>query len=271
MEVIVVNDGGPDLEECLEPFRSEMGLQLHQQSNAGPARARNQGARLARGQRLVFLDDDCLPMPDWHQCLRATALEHPEALIGGRTINGLRGNVYAATSQLLVDFLYEYYARDGGRPGRFFTSNNLSVPSESFLEVGGFDESFSQAAGEDREFCDRWIGSQREVHYDPRICISHAHAMGLSGFVRQHLAYGQAARRYWELRLARSGAGRSLEPLSFYGELLSYAWKNQGPGWGAAQQTWLLLLAQLSNALGYYVGVTPKKRNTRGCRPSNCC
>ena len=35
------------------------------QSNAGPASARNTGARLASGEILVYTDADCVPKPDW--------------------------------------------------------------------------------------------------------------------------------------------------------------------------------------------------------------
>ena len=183
-------------------------------------------------------------------------------------MNSLQHNLFASTSQLLIDFLYEYYGRDGGKEGRFFTSNNLSLPRQDFLELGGFDEEFCRAAGEDREFCGRWIWSQRPVYYDPTVCIGHAHAMGLVGFVRQHLAYGQAARRYWALRQARGGKGRRFEPIGFYTELLTYALRRQGLSLTGLLQSKLLVLAQLSNALGYFSPMPSRRADQDSARQS---
>ena len=53
----------------------------------------------------------------------------------------------------MVSYLYAYYRRKG-EP--FLASNNLAVSSDLFRRVGGFDERYPLAAGEDREFCRRY-------------------------------------------------------------------------------------------------------------------
>jgi hypothetical protein len=48
--------------------------------------------------------DDCLPQPNWLELLVAGEREHPGgALVGGTIVNGLTGDVVAATSQCIVD------------------------------------------------------------------------------------------------------------------------------------------------------------------------
>src|SRR5262245_38133059 len=58
-EVIVVNDGSPDVTEldvALAPYRSR--IRYLAQRNKGPAAARNRGIREARGRYIAFLDAD---------------------------------------------------------------------------------------------------------------------------------------------------------------------------------------------------------------------
>ena len=62
-EVLIVDDASarPPL-EAIEQFRDALDLKLLEQTkNAGPAAARNLGARHASGEFLAFTDDDCEP------------------------------------------------------------------------------------------------------------------------------------------------------------------------------------------------------------------
>ena len=176
----MVNDGGPDPAPGLSHYADRMNLRWLQQENSGPARARNRGVELALGQRVVFLDDDCQPAPNWLASLERVAEKQPQAMIGGRTVNRLEHNPYAATSQLLMDFLYEQGANSNQPLRRFFSTNNMSVPRNRFVDLGGFCESFRHAAGEDREFCLRWQQADLPLHYDPEILVGHLHSMGAS-------------------------------------------------------------------------------------------
>jgi glycosyltransferase involved in cell wall biosynthesis len=249
-EVIVVNDGGPDLTSVLADFQTRMSLRLIQQENRGPATARNRGVDLAVGDRVVFLDDDCRPEPCWLALTKQAADIRPEALIGGRTVNLLEDNPFAATSQLLIDFLYEAYA-SSGKQERFFATNNLSLPRNRFLELGGFNEEFRHAAGEDREFCLRWQQAELPMHYDPSIIIGHLHHMGPWGFLRQHFRYGQAAHRYWATWSSHYGPRSSVRILAFQKDLLRYTLKRHGLNSRGLLITLLMVLAQVATAAGY--------------------
>ena len=66
LELVVVEDGWPT--EQLESLRRREFARRHVrfegQDHSGPAAARNTGARLARGDVLLFTDDDCCPRPN---------------------------------------------------------------------------------------------------------------------------------------------------------------------------------------------------------------
>ena len=63
-EVIVVDDGSAaPLSGLVDEARGKVSITLVRQESAGPGVARNTGARTARGELLVFTDDDCRPDP----------------------------------------------------------------------------------------------------------------------------------------------------------------------------------------------------------------
>lgn len=104
-EVIVVNDGGTLLPEFSPALRALLNLEVLQQPNAGPATARNRGARNARGEFLAFTDDDGEPSDQWLEEMSRTLHTDPAAVVGGHTVNAIPENLYSGASQLLIDFL----------------------------------------------------------------------------------------------------------------------------------------------------------------------
>ena len=244
LEVIVVDDGGsaqPGLPEGL-PIR------LLRSHRAGPGAARNIGAAAAEGDLLAFTDDDCLPDPGWLRALCAAT--RPGAMIGGRTVNALPDNRFAAASQHIQDLVYAHYNRDPER-ARFFATNNLAVPRDDFLALGGFDVASFPFASEDRDLCDRWRASGRTLRSAPDAVVRHAHDLDLRGFVRQHVAYGRGAARYHRARALR-GTGRLRDEAAFH--LDTSLWLQTArlrPAGRAARMVPLLALWQAANAAGY--------------------
>lgn len=63
-EVIVVDDGGHDDTAAILRRSFPFTLRYQQQPNRGATEARNHGARVSRGEMLVFMDDDIVPSED---------------------------------------------------------------------------------------------------------------------------------------------------------------------------------------------------------------
>jgi len=253
-EVVVVDDGGTaPLSEVIDTRRKVLQIRLSRQERAGPAAARNRGAALARGDLLVFTDDDCLPEPDWLPALARHAEARPSHLIGGATINALPDNLFSSASQHLVSYLYEYSTSRAGSQGwrGFFTSNNLAVPVAGFAQIDGFDVRFPLAAGEDRDFCDRWVAQGLPMSFAPDACIRHAHRLDPASFLRQHWNYGRGAFHFHESRSRRGAEPVRPQPPSFYLNLIRYPYRN-GIQARATFEAALLAASQGVNALGYF-------------------
>lgn len=242
-EIIVVDDGSR------VPLSLE-GARVIRLDPGGPARARNVGARVARGQVLAFTDDDCFPEPDWLWAAVQAWREHPGDLLGGPVMNALADNPWSEASQMLVSYLYEYYNGTGGGP-QFFTSNNMVVGRADFWEVGGFDEGLLRAGAEDREFCDRWRFMGRRLRFVPEMRVRHAHSLTARRFWLQHFRYGRGAHYYHWVRARRWNQPLRVEPVGFYLKLLRYPLRTRRSmqAWGTV---FLFVVAQVANALGFF-------------------
>ncbi|MBE9059432.1 glycosyltransferase family 2 protein [cf. Phormidesmis sp. LEGE 11477] len=254
-QVVVVDDGSVQpLDTVVEPFQPALEINLLRQKNAGPAAARNAGAQAAKGDYIAFTDDDCMPAADWLAQFAIALGAHPDAMIGGHTINALPQNLYSSASQALIDYIYEYYGSSDADV--FFASNNIAMSRSQFLEIGGFDISFPLAAAEDRELCDRWQQSGYPMQYAPSATIQHAHALSLKSFWRQHFGYGRGAFCFHKARAQRTEETIKVEPVNFYTDLLTYPMKNnpmEESGFSAPLQvSGLFFLSQVATATGFF-------------------
>ncbi len=249
-EVIVVDDGSPVAqEEIVAPFRERMAVRLLRQANAGPAAARNTGAAQARGEFLAFTDDDCLPAPGWLDALAGELRAAPQRMVGGCVRNALPGNIYSSASQAIIDLVYAHYNANP-MSARFFASDNMALPADTFRALGGFSPGFRTS--EDRDLCDRWLSAGYPLIYAPDAVVGHAHALTLRAFWRQHLGYGRGAFRFYRAHALRSAADSTLNPDFYIALLRRLPGVLRGRPFGNAMAlAGLLALWQAANLVGF--------------------
>lgn len=145
-EVVVVSDGSTDgTAEAVGSLHAPYALSFIQQANAGPSAARNNGARSACGDIVVFMDDDIEPVP---QFLEEHARIHSSAR--DMVVVGPQSPPPGESCSCWVDWehrmLEKQYARF--RSGEWevtahnLYSGNFSVSRARLLQVGGFDERY---------------------------------------------------------------------------------------------------------------------------------
>jgi glycosyltransferase involved in cell wall biosynthesis len=238
LEIVVVDDGASTADEVAAVARRH-GARLVRGAGRGPASARNAGVRAATGVVLCFTDDDCEPRPDWAQRL-VRRLQSGADAVAGKTLSA--GGAIANASELAA------HAPAGVPPPpgsdiAFATSNNLACTRAAF-EATPFDESYPDAAGEDREWCARLTGAGHLLAFEPTALIVHRQRLTLRLFLGQQARYGRGAFRF----RTRGGRHRPLESADFYAALLRDGFR-QGPRVGL-----LLAVAQGATAIGYAKG-----------------
>jgi GT2 family glycosyltransferase/peptidoglycan/xylan/chitin deacetylase (PgdA/CDA1 family) len=149
-EVIVVVDGSTDdTVEFLRALNTSCAFQFLIQMNCGQAVAKNAGVRLAKGELLLFLDDDLL-------CEKQLIQEHVSGhAVADRTL--VCGPVLVDSESprsLSTIRMNEYHVNEVNRfkniskpnwPEDFMMGTNTSLRRDVFISSGGFDERFFRA------------------------------------------------------------------------------------------------------------------------------
>lgn len=181
-EALVIDDGSTDDTEYMVPrWVSQTGAPVRylRWDNGGPAAARNRGADAARGELLIFIDNDIVVEPDFISahvtalaanpgCWILGRVRHPAELCAtpfGRYRNDCHERFHlthprAESGELLAET-------------RGLTAQNISMPASDFHRLGGFDESFTIASCEDWDLGVRARQAGIRVLYHPGIVALH--------------------------------------------------------------------------------------------------
>ncbi len=180
LEVIVVDQTRKHA-DATEKFLSDHAsqIQLHRVEFASLTRARNYGIRHAKGDVILFLDDDVEPSPtliEGH--LRCYSDPGIWGVAGGVLLPG-RGML--SKKDLSPAEVAKIERRESSRfdvdwphETRWAPGCNMSFRRESLYKVGGFDEAFyGSALGEEAELCHRLTRAGGRIQYSPDAKLVH--------------------------------------------------------------------------------------------------
>ncbi len=164
-EVVLVNDGSTDdTSAVVERARARAGCAFTaiEQKNAGLARGRNVGIARATGERIIFIDDDVLPLPNFVEEHLRSHDRRPEAIVRGGAIN-----VESFDDLPPPVWSWKDYS------GNFFWTTNVSVPLATIRAIGGFNESFAEYGWEDIDVGLRLRFAGVRAVFNPRALAYH--------------------------------------------------------------------------------------------------
>ncbi len=206
-EILVVDDGSTDE----TPLRVQAWIERHphlrarliRQANAGPAAARNHGARLAQAPVLLFTDADCAPLPHWAEAM-LQAFQDPEVV-------GAKGTYLTNQTGLVPRFVQaEYEDRYDRMRGQeridFVDTYSAAYRRDVFLENGGFDPTFTTASVEDQELSFRLAEKGYRLVFVPEAQVSHLHDANLWEYARRKYYIG-----FWKALLISWHPGRAVQ------------------------------------------------------------
>jgi glycosyltransferase involved in cell wall biosynthesis len=234
-EVIVVDNNSKDDTEALcrayISAHSDAHFTFLCEKEQGASFARNNGARQARGEFLIFMDDDAMAYPDFLQSILSFFEKHPEAGgLGGRIIP----RYIPAEPKWMSHFVSSLVGNFDYSPTqtafsaqRYPLESNMVIRKGDFDLVGGFNTELPgvkgtlRIGGEGKEFFFKLKCAGRTIWYDPAVKVDHV--VEVQKLTREYL-----------YRVA-SGIGRgesvrtkSIGTAAYYRKIAEYIYKLAG-------------------------------------------
>ncbi len=181
IEVIVVDDFSPDSSvEVLE--RIDSIRLVRNDFNLGFIKSCNRGASLARGEYLLFLNNDTQVTPGWLDELLDTFFNFDNVGLVGSKLIYPDGNLQEAGGIIWRDGTAWTFGKfqnplapeyNYARSVDYCSGASIMVPKDIFKKVGGFDEDYLPAYCEDSDLALKLRSMGFGVIYQPKSLVIH--------------------------------------------------------------------------------------------------
>lgn len=180
-EVVVVDDASSDSTAALLAEYPSRVRTVRHAENQGFARSCNDGARVATGKYLVFLNNDTIPEPGWLDALVDYAESHPQAAVVGAKLLYPDQTIQHAGVVICQDhyprhlysgFPGDHPATNRSRRFQIVTAACALIQRRAFNALGGFDTAFVNGF-EDVDLCLRLGQAGHEIHYCADCRVTH--------------------------------------------------------------------------------------------------
>jgi glycosyltransferase involved in cell wall biosynthesis len=154
-ELIVVDDSSTD--NSIEISRKYTVHVITRKQRSGPARARNEGAKIAKGKFLYFVDSDTMLSDDNIRLLKSHLQKNPkikviQSLWSPKPLDeGFSARFLALRAYYVTD-IDNFPKNKNNRVTSWFYAANSAIDRRLFLSIGGFNTKYTSPGGEEYEF-----------------------------------------------------------------------------------------------------------------------
>lgn len=198
IEYIVINDGSTDdTKEYLESYNGSLNFKyLSLPDNLGSSIARNNGIKLAKGEFILFIDNDIILAPDYLEKLSSSLKKFPNRVHSGRLrliplavvpsiIQEIHNTGKVSMERLIknsyLDAIYgtlqKVYSHsvdvDIACWWGIVSGGNICFPRTILEEAGFFDETFKSWGPEDIDLCYRAFKKHYLLKYNSQCRLFH--------------------------------------------------------------------------------------------------
>lgn len=185
-EVVLVEDGSTlPCDAQVQRYEKVLDIQYTVKSNTGPGLSRNVGARLAKGNYLIFLDSDCVIPPGYVDAVyRRLTRNFVDAFGGPDSADERFTPLQKAINYAMTSFFTTGGIRGGGEKlDTFFPrSFNMGYSRTVLEQTGGFS---AMRFGEDIDMSLRIIKQGFRTALVPEAYVYHKRRSNLKSFFKQ--------------------------------------------------------------------------------------
>lgn len=190
-EVIILEDGSEKpSEKLVRNFKDSLNIQYIEKENTGQGFSRNEGAKLAQGEYLVFFDSDCIIPQNYFKIIDDFLKNNDTDAWGGPD----KADKSFTILQKAISFSMTSFVTTGGiRGGKAHVGKfqprtfNMGIKKKVFEEVGGF---LKTNLGEDIELSSRLIKKGYATRLIYEAYVFHKRRSTLTEFFRQAKSFG---------------------------------------------------------------------------------
>ncbi|MFH1845156.1 MAG: glycosyltransferase [bacterium] len=215
-EIILVDNGSQDGSADWAEAQPDLRV-IRNEDNRGFGPANNQAAAKARGEYLVFCNNDTEPQVGWLESLLAVADNDPEVgAVGARLVN--RDGVLLETGAVLNsdgsctnrgrETIQSAHSYEPALTVDYASACALLVRKDAFGQVGGFDPRYAPAYYEDVDLCLGLRQNGYRIVVEPKAWVVHHESITarvVTGSEQRRVELQEAARRKflakWQDRL----------------------------------------------------------------------
>jgi glycosyltransferase involved in cell wall biosynthesis len=166
-------------------------------NGTGAGLSRNTGAEAARGEIILFMDDDCIPSFDWVKIIEEEYQQHPDICgVYGRILplSLLKKNYRTGIEPARISTERRVY-RKPLAPWKIGSGANMSFRRKAFLKAGGFDEVLTIGgpfeAFEDLDIAYRLLLQGAPIVYNGKALVYHDSSKNFEEQLATEKGYGK--------------------------------------------------------------------------------
>lgn len=169
LEIVVIDDGSTDgTLDAIQALTPPVQIVCTKTQRMGPAGARNQGLKIARGEIIIFMDSDIVPCPEFVEA--HVKIHTKDNLIGHGPVIHTNDLENPTEAEMKITDI----------ANAFFATGNASIFKKHLFAAGLFDEDFREYGWEDLELGLRLrrqglekakVPEAKGFHYKPKLTV----------------------------------------------------------------------------------------------------